>query len=109
MLTEPEKPIGNEKNNKNKSFDDTKNYKKSKSAQITQTNIDPETRADTITRVDSRSDCVGSNRCEETRSSLGRYAALGLDSSHIACGSFSSATGSSYLPSHEEDPVLKLI
>ena len=45
---------------------------------------------DTITGADSRSEFVGSNRCEETCSSLGRHAAIGLDSSYIACGSFSS-------------------
>ena len=56
-------------------FEDTKIFskkkKKRKLAQITQTDIDPETRADTITRADSRSEFVRSNRCEETRSSLG--------------------------------------
>ena len=66
MLTKPEKPLGYEKNT---GFDDTKNYKKKKRSwlKLPKTDIDPESRADTSTRADSRSEFVSSNRCEETR------------------------------------------
>ena len=69
---------------------------------FTQRDIDRHARSDSITRADSGSDFVGSNSCEETSSSLGRCTGLEWNVSYIACGIFSSGTGSSCLARHDE-------